>query len=98
MDFDGATYSEELDGPRLRSQLERVRHALDDGEWWTLSELHDYAQGSEAGVSARLRDLRKPKHGGMVVERERCGESGLWRYRMTAPAPVPLVQLEIGFE
>ena len=43
---------------------------------------HDVvAGGSEAGISARLRDLRKEKFGGYSIERKRSDE-GLWWYRM----------------
>jgi hypothetical protein len=81
--FDGATYDPALDGPRLGGQLAAVRRALASGGWWTLRELSTFCGGSEAGVSARLRDLRKAKFGGHEVDRERVpGGSGLWRYRL----------------
>ncbi len=69
---------------RLRTQSERVLAALASGQWVTLAELARIARGSEAGVSARLRELRKLGH---VVDRERvAGGNGLHRYRL-APAP-----------
>ena len=83
--FDGSTYSEELDGVRLTSQLARVRAMMADGKWHTLKEIAYCAMGSEAGISARLRDLRKPRFGGYVVERQRIGR-GLWAYRVTPPS------------
>jgi hypothetical protein len=61
--------------------LRRVELIMRSGDWFTLAELASYANGSEAGVSARLRDLRQPKHGGYIVERERVS-GGLWRYRV----------------
>lgn len=54
---------------------------MSDGAWHTLSELADKCQGSEAGISARLRDLRKAKFGGYTVTAKRLGK-GLWAYRM----------------
>jgi hypothetical protein len=87
--FDGSTFSPVLDGPRLGRQLAAVHRALSSGGWWTLRELSTFCGGSEAGVSARLRDLRKPKFGGHEVERERVpGGRGLWRYRLLAKEEV----------
>lgn len=80
-EFDGATYSPELDGDRLRSQFWRIKELMLDGEWRTLAQIARRAGGSEAGVSARLRDLRKARFGSFTVERERGGE-GLWWYRV----------------
>jgi hypothetical protein len=78
--FDGVTYSEELDGPRLSSQLERVRRLLSDGRWRSIAAVARICGGSESGISARIRDLRKPKFGSLLIERKRI-EGGLWFYR-----------------
>lgn len=79
--FDGRTYDPALDGERLGTQLDRVRDMLlgHRGEWFTLSELQSIAGGSEAGVSARLRDLRKERNGGHDV-RGRRRSGGTWEY------------------
>lgn len=81
MTFGGITYDAKHDEQRLTSQLERVRAAMLDGEWHTLRELADACGGSEASISARLRDLRKARFGAMDVQRERVS-GGLWRYRV----------------
>lgn len=81
--FDGETFEAERDGKRLGSQLERVRDAMRDGQWWTLIDLAMECGGSEASVSARLRDLRKPKFGNHIIERQYV-KDGLWQYRMVA--------------
>lgn len=78
---DGWTYDPGRDHKRLARQMERVRSIMSDGAWHTLSELADKCQGSEAGISARLRDLRKAKFGGYTVTAKRLGK-GLWAYRM----------------
>ena len=83
-EFDGDTYDAERDGARLHSQLERVRDLMRGGDWWTLVDLAQEAGGSEASVSARLRDLRKPRFGGYAVERKYI-ENGLWAYRLLPP-------------
>ncbi|MBP6479826.1 MAG: hypothetical protein KA310_03170 [Pseudomonadales bacterium] len=90
--FDGGTFEHKKDGARLRGQLLKVRELMRDGQWRTLGEIRAVVGGSEAGVSARLRDLRKEKFGARLVERRRRGaaglagdpKSGLWEYRVLA--------------
>lgn len=79
--FGGKTFNSALDGPRLAGQLERVKVAMLDGQWHTLGELAEVCGGSEAGISARVRDLRKPKFGGHTVNRRRVS-GGLWQYQL----------------
>jgi len=81
---DGLTYSKEHDQDRLKSQLSRVRRLMRDGEWRTLTDIQQAVGGSEAGISARLRDLRKTRHGSHAVEKKRVGDSrsGLHAYRL----------------
>ena len=79
--FDGnETYSPELDCARLTGQLAAVYEATRDGRWHTLSHLARAAGASEASVSARLRDLRKPRFGAHQIERKRV-DGGLYVYR-----------------
>lgn len=79
--FGGETYVPPRDGGRLRAQLIRVRSVMVDGGWHTLAELSAATGDPESSVSARLRDLRKPKHGGHTVDREFV-QKGLFRYRL----------------
>lgn len=83
---DGETYVPGLDKVRLNSQLRRVFDLMKDGAWRTLDEIRAVAGGSEAGISARLRDLRKGKFGGYEVMSRRRGEGrdGLHEYCLTA--------------
>ena len=83
--FDGDTFDLERDGQRLRTNLERVASLMGDGQWRTLAEIATATGGSEAGVSARLRDLRKARFGGFTVARRRR-DGGLWEYRVGAGA------------
>lgn len=83
------------DGKRLRTLFVNVRDFMLGQlpgvntqrvpRWWTLAEIVEHVGGSEASVSARLRDLRKPQFGAFVVERRRRGEPkrGLFEYRVT---------------
>ena len=79
--FDGDSYNLDRDGARLSRQLDRVRTLMADSQWRTLSQIADEVYASEASVSARLRDLRKPRFGSATVERQYV-RRGLWRYRV----------------
>jgi len=69
-----------LDGERLKSQLGKVFRLMSDGRWRTLAQIREQIGcGSEAGISARLRDLRKAGH---VVLRQRVRATGLWVYKL----------------
>lgn len=70
---------EPADLPRIARLLDRVRTLMSDGAWRSLRQIADAAGGSETSVSARLRDLRRPEHGGYAVLRQRR-PSGLWLY------------------
>lgn len=82
--FHGETYDAPMDHGRLRGQLLRVFARLSDGSWHTLRDLAASAGGSEASVSARLRDLRKPQYGKREVHRRRIS-GGLYEYRISGP-------------
>lgn len=79
--FGGETYEPPRDGSRLRAQLVRVKAAMGDAEWRTLGEIASITGDPEASVSARLRDLRKAKFGGHLVDRKYSG-GGLWCYKL----------------
>jgi hypothetical protein len=82
--FDGRTFSAERDGARLSCQLAAVRGYMLNRypAWATLEQIAEaIGNASLPGISARLRDLRKPRFGGYTVER-RYVEAGLWEYRV----------------
>lgn len=93
MSFDGDTFDPALDGERLGTQLGRVQALMSDGNWRTLAEIGAVVPGSEAALSARLRDLRKPRFGEYVVERRRVID-GLFEYRVLPPLPKGQMELE----
>jgi hypothetical protein len=80
--FDGETIEAARDNGRLTVQLNEVRRICSNEQWWTLAELARATGYPEASISARLRDLRKPKFGRWNVERQYV-ERGLFRYRVT---------------
>ena len=80
--FDGETYDRDRDGARLAYQMSAVVSLVKNGSWWTLKDLSRTTGYPESSVSARLRDLRKPKFGSFNVERKYISR-GLWAYRVT---------------
>jgi hypothetical protein len=81
--FDGTTYDPPQDRERLTAQLAQVRALMADGRWRTLAAIAMRTGAPEASVSARLRDLRKPRFGGYRVDRRRVTDGhGLHEYRL----------------
>jgi hypothetical protein len=79
-DFDGTTYEPARDRDRLFAQLADVKAFMADGQWHTLGEIAAATGHPQASVSARLRDLRRLKHGGYDVQKRHI-KNGLWEYR-----------------
>ena len=79
--FDGQTYVEGRDKTRLMSQLRDVKKVMIDGQWLTLEQISCITGHPQASVSARIRDLRKPKFGGHTVERRHV-RRGLFQYKL----------------
>ena len=92
--FDGETYDHDRDGDRLNRQTRIVYELMKDQAWRTLLAISTLTDEPEASVSARLRDLRKQRFGGHVVER-RYVENGVWEYRVLPPEPKQEYQLEL---
>lgn len=81
---DGDTFDPATDTVRLNEQQRRVADVMGDSRWRTLREIADVTGDPEASVSARLRDFRKPRFGGLVVlRRRRENAPGTWEYRLT---------------
>lgn len=78
---DGETFDYARDARRLAGQHARVLALMKDGKFRTLAEIAEYTKDPEASVSARLRDLRKPRFGNWEVERKYI-DRGLWAYRL----------------
>jgi hypothetical protein len=78
---DGETYDPDRDHERLAKQRGRVYRCLRVDRWWTLAQLAAAAGGPEQSVSARIRDLRKPRFGSFTIDKRYAGH-GLWEYRL----------------
>lgn len=67
----------------LSGQLAAVYELMRDGEYRSLRAIAATLGGvSEAGVSARLRDLRKPRFGKHEVVRRRVGDTRTYEYKL----------------
>jgi len=83
---DGITFDPERDTRPLNKQAQDVWDALMGGEGWlSLRTLAQITTHPEASISARLRDFRKPRFGGHVVEKRRHP----WRERQYVYRLVP---------
>lgn len=80
-DRDGQSFSRKRDGVRLNKQAQDVFDFMSVGCWSTLREISKATGHPEASVSARLRDLKKSKFGGYLIEKRNLG-GGLWQYHM----------------
>jgi hypothetical protein len=80
-DRDGETFDRKRDLSRLNDQMRDVYRLMQDGQWRPLFAIAHHTGHPEASVSARLRDLRKPRYGGFTVER-RYIANGVFHYRL----------------
>jgi hypothetical protein len=89
--MEGTGYEAKYDEQRITSQRDTVKQVLllaaHHDAWMTLGELARKTKYPEASISARIRDMRKPRYGGYTVEKRRVGNParGLWEYRLTLP-------------
>lgn len=82
--FDGTTYEKQHDEKRLQNALVKVLGVMMDSRWRTLGEISRSTGVPESSASARLRDLRKERFGGFVVERRARDKriKGIFEYRV----------------
>ena len=83
-DYDGSNYVPEFDRTRLSGQMKSIFYVMKDGEWRTLNEIAMITGFGEASISAQLRNLRKERFGGYIVNKRRRGEKekGIWEYSL----------------
>ena len=83
-DRSGKNFSRARDGERLARQTRAVWNVMRVMGWRTLPELASVLDEPQQSISARLRDLRKPRFGGWDVQRQYEG-NGVWAYRVLKP-------------
>ena len=84
LNFDGACYEEEADKQRLMGQVRAIFTYMSSHGWQTLSEIERVLQYPQASISAQLRNLRKERFGGHIIEKRRRGDRscGLFEYAL----------------
>ena len=80
--FDGDDYVDSRDRQRLKGQMQRVYNCLNDYRWWTVDDIcRVTGDRNGASISAQIRNLRKPKFGAYIIEKEHK-RNGLYAFRM----------------
>jgi hypothetical protein len=78
--FDGQS-ARPIDTPRLAGQMLAVYRLMENGEYWTLSDLAGKVGGLETSISSRIRDMRKARWGSRKIETRYIG-NGVRQYRL----------------
>lgn len=88
----GPAYDKKRDVARTSAQMERIRkYMLASKDWQTLDQISAglvmlyEAHFPAASVSAQLRHLKRPEHGGYILDKRYIG-NGLWAYKLSRPA------------
>lgn len=72
-------------GSKTKTQRTRIFDLVRDTRWRSLDEIATQTGDPTPSISARLRDLRKPKYGGHTIEKKNMG-GGLYAYRCVETA------------
>lgn len=94
----GGTTLTPADEPRLDTQLYFVYHIMKDGVWRTIPELEalllsEYGVVMQTSISARIRDFRKTKFGGHIVNAKNAGR-GLWKYQLVLKGKTTIMNVQ----
>jgi len=74
--------------PSIKTLNGMVLRLLRDHQWWTPYDLCDQILAkyailvSDASITSRLRDLRKPQYGFHLIEKRRIVDSNAYEYRL----------------
>lgn len=77
-----------LDARKPSSLVGIVRQVMAEHEWLTLYQMQKLVERkcgewhSDATISARVRDLRKERYGGYMVQRRKKEGTGSFEYRL----------------
>jgi hypothetical protein len=76
-----STPARSADRKRLKSQRSGVWNILRDHRWHPLTIFKQKVKGSDSSITARIRDARKKKYGGHIIQCARDA-AGVYRYRL----------------
>lgn len=93
--FDSGVTLTADDHARLTGQILDVFRVLSDFRWHTLDDVAKRSGAPAASASAQIRNLRKARFGGHVLDRRHVG-NGLYEYRLV-PAKKPEVFVQVPF-
>lgn len=84
--FNGSDYSKDLDHDRLGRQINEIFGLMKDGQYRTLREIEQATGHPQASCSAQLRNLRKSRFGGHLVNKRRRPSTeldrGIFEYQL----------------
>ena len=80
-EFDGDDYDSTRDKERLTKQRDKIRMYMEGRDYLTVQEVAEFFNYPENSVSAQMRNLRKKKFGGRIVDREYFG-NGLYKFKL----------------
>ena len=81
--FDGVDVKPGVDNVRLNGQLLDIFECISDMGWYSLKDIEEETGHGQASISAQLRNLRKSRFGGYIIDRKRAFDgSGLYLYRL----------------
>lgn len=72
-----------------RRTCARIAAILLDGQWHNARAIARRLRMSTAGITARLRDLRKREYGGWIIAVRRPERPGVYDYRMESQGVRP---------
>ena len=91
MMFQGSDYLPERDEKPLKKQIDRIREFMLRVEWATFEEIERVTGYRSSSISAQLRNLHKPEHGGYDKTKKFIRSDGQCRtyaYRIRPAKPV----------
>ena len=83
--FNGPEYKTDSDHKRLETQYGRIKYAMSDGKWRTLTEISTITKDPAASISAQLRqkqpelantltEIRDHGHDGFLIKTRELGD------------------------
>lgn len=82
MEFSGSHYNKEIDEARLERQIDRVLRVLQQNGWLTVTDIANKTGDPENSIQAQIRNLRKAKNGGFIIDATRATKTGLFKYKL----------------